>query len=143
MYGLIAELRERVNELEDRVAKLEGKEPIMVELYVRQSGWTASPSPTHMIGPKGNFGETTATLALDSGKYAYLDSYVVSTADHGNVRWLKIRCDVGDVTVTDDRFAWLPVDPNIVNAESLYEALQGDDDEVVVDDYTQSVWDNM
>lgn len=131
-----------MEQLKKRVSKLEGSDNVMVKLYIRQKGWTSAPNPEHMIGPNGRFGESVATLALEPGEYVYWDSYTVQTVDYGVVRWLQIRCDVSDTTHTADGFAWLPVDPMIVDAEALYKALE-DDNTIQVDEYTKRVWDHM
>ena len=136
------EIEEQVKKLSKRVDKIDGADEILVELFSRQSGWTSAPSPQHSIGPKGRFGEKDATLALEAGKYVYLHSYGVDTVDFGRVRWLQIRCEYGDPTHTSDGFAWIPVDPYLVNAESLYEDLKHDNT-VQVDEYTNRVWEHM
>ena len=140
-------LEQRVEELEEKVRYLESKvtpEPEMtVRLYVRQQGWTSAPSVGKQIGVWGRFGQGNATLTLEPGRYTLLETYTIKTEDYGVVRWIMIKTGIGDRTTTSDGFAWLPVEPKLVDAENLYNQLRDSFPDTEVDDYTDSIWTQM
>ena len=91
----------------------------------------------------GRFGQGNATLTLEPGRYTLLETYTIKTEDYGVVRWIMIKTGIGDRTTTSDGFAWLPVEPKLVDAENLYNQLRDSFPDTEVDDYTDSIWTQM
>ena len=136
-------LENRVESLEYQMKRLVGKGNVLITLYHNQQGWSSAPHKDFVIGMMGEFGQSVPVWTLSAGEYVVQETYEVHTEDYGKVRWLKIRTGMDDPCTTPDQFAWLPVEPTLVDAEELYEQLKVADPEVQVDDYTQSVWDGM
>ena len=136
-------LDKRVDRLEYQMRRLAGKGDIIVTLYSNQQGWSSAPSELFQIGPNGGFGESTPVWTIGKGDYTVLETYEVETFDYGKVRWVKLRTGLNDETTTPDQFAWMPVNPELLDAEELYEQLRQQDQDAKVDDYTQGIWDSM
>ena len=135
-------LKKRIDELEK--ARVAPEEAVRVHFYDRTPAWTSAPHPETEVGQFGEFGQAgPSILAIEPGDYVLLNTYAIKTDDYGQIRWLQVRTALGDGTVTPDGFAWLPVQPHQVDAEALYKALQEQDPEVEIDEYTASVWENM
>ena len=136
-------LDKRVDRLEYEMRRLAGKGDIIITLYSNQQGWSSAPSELFQIGPNGGFGESTPVWTIGKGEYTVLETYEVETFDYGEVRWVKLRTGLNDETTTPDQFAWMPVNPELLDAQELYDQLCAKDQETKVDDYTQGIWDSM
>ena len=139
----LTEQDKRIDALEYHMKRQIGTGNILVTLYVNQSGWSSAPSEHFVVDPLGNFGETVPVWTINKGEYVLMETYEVHTADHGKVRWIKIRTKMDDPTTTPDQFAWMPVNPKLQDCEELYEQLKAKDSDTEVDEYTQSIWDGM
>ena len=141
----IEEIVKEVSDLRARVMKLESKNALSdtgltIELYCKQEGWSSAPHPDTVISSGGGMGTSTLVWSLEEGRYMVLDTYELDTKDFGIVRWVQIRCDLEDPTRTNDGFAYLPVKPELVDAEGLYNQLMDADEDVYPDDFTAFVW---
>ena len=112
----------------------------VIELYpIQQEGWTSAPAVGTEIGLNGDMGQNgPGTLALPHGHYAVVETREYETADHGKVRWVRLRCGAADPTETSDGWAWAPVRPTLMDAGQLYQDLQ-----MMPDDFTTKVWEEL
>ena len=140
----MGDIEKRITDIEGRLDEIEKRllyipdtgMDILVTLYSQQRAWTTAPREDEYIGRHGNAGEGHATLSLAPGGYQLVATHTVKTSDYGAVRWLKLRCGYGDTTTTNDGFAWVWANPDLMDCEGLYRDLKVD-----VDDYTKWRWD--
>ena len=117
-----------------------GKPALTVRLYCIQHGYTSAPSEGSRIGKKGQVGANYPSLSLHDGEYPILETYEIDTEDFGVVRWVQIRCGENDPTRTNDWFAYIPVRPDLVDTEHLYNQLFDADSMTMLDDITMKSW---
>lgn len=142
----IAELEERMSLAEQAIEQMMPHQPIAVHIYDRTHGWSSAPNQNMgEVGIYGQWGQQgDGVWEIEPGDYLLLNTYDIATQDFGQVRWVQIRTNSLDHCSTPDGFAWLPVNPKVMDAEALYRELNAQSrTEVPVDDYTQGIWDGM
>lgn len=136
----VEEMLETMGEQMDRLKRaVFGDVLATIQLYpLQQSAWTMAPNPEAEIGTFGDAGQLgPGSVALDQGLYAVTETYELPAADHGTVRWIKLRCGPGDPTQTQDGVAWMPCRPWLIDCGALYEQLGEKPDGL-----TQKFWDD-
>ena len=136
----IEELRKEVADLESAGRMSPEKSGLRIKLYCVQHGYTSAPAEGSHIGAKGGVGANYPSLSLNEGEYPILDIYEIETVDFGTVRWVQIRCGENDPTRTNDWFAYIPVRPDLVDTENLYNQLFDADGMTMLDSITMKAW---